>query len=333
MQQVTGYAPECSRTASSNEIMISLLSICKFAPWVNHVHLAADEQSFPLHFLDEKCREKVSFVDLADFIPSQYLPTFNSHVIEAHLHLIPGLTEHFLYLNDDMILGRPLSKASLMSATHGIFKAQVQHSDDGQAERWLLYSNISDHPWVHPRRNGAELFQSAFGELPAGHDAHGASALTKSAMKATWTHFNTTLSKTMHNKRRVYATLAHGGDIHVTSLAQQVGVQLGLMQLEEQLQVLQAPPGHPMAQIVDALFGLQHDIICVQGLYLLPIPNFHALCWLVREMWCMPGKHCEAFVSMCVDRPTCDDDLPTHTSLELGIPLLRPATTQGLVNG
>ena len=206
-----------------------------------------------------------------------------------------------------MILGRPLSKASLISTSHGSFKAQLKHYDL-ETEHWLLYKNrtICDHPWVHPRRNAAELFQSAFGKLPAGHDAHGASSLTKSAMEATWTHFNTTLSKTMHSKRRVYAPLANGGDIHVTSLAQQVGVQLGLMQFEEQLQVIQTPPGHPMAQIVDAFFGLQHDIVCVQALYLLPIDDFHALCWLVRQLWCMPGEHCEAFVSMCVDRPACD---------------------------
>ncbi len=36
------------------------------------------------------------------------LPTFNSHAIEACLHRIPGLAEHYLYLNDDMIIGRPI---------------------------------------------------------------------------------------------------------------------------------------------------------------------------------------------------------------------------------
>jgi hypothetical protein len=50
-------------------------------------------------------------------------------------------------------------------------------------------------------------------------------------MNATWSRFNTTLSKTMHNKRRMYASLADGGDVHVSSLAQQVGVELGLLQM------------------------------------------------------------------------------------------------------
>jgi hypothetical protein len=36
------------------------------------------------------------------------LPTFNSHAIESRLHRIEGLSEHFLYFNDDMMLGRPV---------------------------------------------------------------------------------------------------------------------------------------------------------------------------------------------------------------------------------
>jgi endonuclease/exonuclease/phosphatase family metal-dependent hydrolase len=39
------------------------------------------------------------------------LPTFNSIAIETHLHRIPGLSEHFIYLNDDMFVGKPLPKS------------------------------------------------------------------------------------------------------------------------------------------------------------------------------------------------------------------------------
>jgi hypothetical protein len=34
------------------------------------------------------------------------LPVFNSHAIEARLHHIPGLAEHWLHLNDDVFFGR-----------------------------------------------------------------------------------------------------------------------------------------------------------------------------------------------------------------------------------
>ncbi len=49
---------------------------------------------------------KLKLIDHKDFIPESYLPTFNSHSIEMNLHRIPGLSEHFVYFNDDMFVLR-----------------------------------------------------------------------------------------------------------------------------------------------------------------------------------------------------------------------------------
>jgi hypothetical protein len=38
-----------------------------------------------------------------------YLPTYNSHAIEANLHRIPGLSENFLYFNDDVLIEKKLN--------------------------------------------------------------------------------------------------------------------------------------------------------------------------------------------------------------------------------
>ena len=43
------------------------------------------------------------------YIPEEILPTFNSHAIELHMHKIKGLSEHFVYFNDDMILNAPVA--------------------------------------------------------------------------------------------------------------------------------------------------------------------------------------------------------------------------------
>ena len=43
-----------------------------------------------------------------------HLPTFNSHAIELNLHRIPGLSRRFLYLSDDVFLGRPTSPADFL---------------------------------------------------------------------------------------------------------------------------------------------------------------------------------------------------------------------------
>ena len=39
-----------------------------------------------------------------DYIPKQYLPTFSSHPIELNMHRIRGLSEQFVYFNDDTFI-------------------------------------------------------------------------------------------------------------------------------------------------------------------------------------------------------------------------------------
>ena len=72
----------------------------KFAPWVRKVFFVTDGQR-PDWLIEN---DKLVLVDHKDFIPSQYLPTFNPHTIELNFHRIEGLSEHFVYFNDDMFL-------------------------------------------------------------------------------------------------------------------------------------------------------------------------------------------------------------------------------------
>ena len=50
------------------------------------------------------------------FPEHRHLPTFNSHAIELHLHRIPGLSRRYLYLNDDVFLGRPINLGDFLNA-------------------------------------------------------------------------------------------------------------------------------------------------------------------------------------------------------------------------
>lgn len=76
----------------------------KFAPWVNKIHFLTCGQK--PEWLDVS-HPKIHLVEHKDIIPAQYLPTFNSGVIERYIHKIPGLSEHFVYFNDDFYLLRP----------------------------------------------------------------------------------------------------------------------------------------------------------------------------------------------------------------------------------
>lgn len=101
---LTEAAAEDLRFVGHDEIKYSLRSIEECAPWVRHIWIVTDRQR-PEWLLEGHPR--VTVVDHTEISPDgSELPTFNSHAIEANLHRIPGLSEHFLYLNDDMFFSR-----------------------------------------------------------------------------------------------------------------------------------------------------------------------------------------------------------------------------------
>lgn len=73
----------------------------KFAPWVRKIHFVTSGQQ--PEWLDIN-NPKINLVNHKDYIPEQFLPTYNSVVIERYLHRIPDLAEHFVYFNDDFYI-------------------------------------------------------------------------------------------------------------------------------------------------------------------------------------------------------------------------------------
>lgn len=68
-------------------------------PWIRTIHLIVSNKEQIPEWLNT---EKVHIVLHEDIIPASVLPTFNSGVIEMFIPSIPGLSEHFIYSNDDM---------------------------------------------------------------------------------------------------------------------------------------------------------------------------------------------------------------------------------------
>ncbi|MBP7003422.1 stealth family protein [Amaricoccus sp.] len=105
--------PEINRTTMSKarfacheELRYSLRSIERFAPWYNHIYLVTNGQR-PGWLADHP---KLTVVTHDQILAPEHLPTFNSHVIGSALHKIPGLSEHYIYFNDDVMLLRPVKQ-------------------------------------------------------------------------------------------------------------------------------------------------------------------------------------------------------------------------------
>lgn len=99
-------ATDEARFRSRDELRYSLRSLAMYAPWVRRVFLVTNGQTPEWLNLDNPRLELVPHDAIFDD-PAQ-LPTFNSNAIISRLHHIPGLSEHYIYFNDDVFLGRLL---------------------------------------------------------------------------------------------------------------------------------------------------------------------------------------------------------------------------------
>ncbi|MCE5206289.1 MAG: Stealth CR1 domain-containing protein [Porphyromonadaceae bacterium] len=99
-------ATSVARNADNNELIYSLRSAEKFAPWIRKIFIVTDGQKPKWLNLQNN---KIHIVDIRELIPARALPCYNSVIIEHFLYRIPGLSEHFLYANDDMFFNKEVS--------------------------------------------------------------------------------------------------------------------------------------------------------------------------------------------------------------------------------
>ena len=98
------------RWANSDEILFCLRSIEANAPWVRRVWIVVDGQGPDLSSLSAAITAKITLVDHRHIFRGfeTSLPTFNSLAIESMLWRIEGLSDRFLYFNDDVFLTAPI---------------------------------------------------------------------------------------------------------------------------------------------------------------------------------------------------------------------------------
>jgi hypothetical protein len=105
------------RFININEITYSVRSVLKFIPWINMIYIITNKQIPPVEL-----NPKVKIIDHTEIIPKQYLPTFNSDVIESFIHNIPELSNIFLYNNDDTMHTRYVDISDIIQGDKIIFR-------------------------------------------------------------------------------------------------------------------------------------------------------------------------------------------------------------------
>lgn len=194
-----------SRFSDHDELKYSLRSINQFAPWIRHIYIVT-EGHVPLWLQEDP---RITIVKHDQIWPdSSGLPSFNSHAIEACLHRIPGLAEHYLYLNDDVLFTRPVGPALFFepSGISHIFwsRAQVDMSDLDNADNAssVAAKNARQLLW----NKGLPGFSRKFYHAPA--------AIVKSRMLELEREFPESFRQTRIAQFRSHADIAASGSLY-----------------------------------------------------------------------------------------------------------------------
>ncbi len=94
----------------------------KYAPWVHRIHFVTCGHLPSWLNVDN---EKINIVKHSDYMDSRYLPTFSSHPIELNLHRIKGLSDRFVYFNDDMFITDHVSEDMFFCGGVPVHPAQI----------------------------------------------------------------------------------------------------------------------------------------------------------------------------------------------------------------
>ncbi|MBX2965590.1 MAG: Stealth CR1 domain-containing protein [Cyclobacteriaceae bacterium] len=194
------------RYVSNHELKYALRSAEKHAPWIRKIFIVTDNQK--PDWLNT-AHPKIQVVDHKEIMPPEILPCFNSSVIEYFLHKIPGLSEHFLFSNDDMFFNANLS-SDFFFADDGFPIIRLKKKPFGKWHyrvKALVGKKLGQY--LHKVHQGALTVEKRFGKYYPGVPHHNIDAYRKvDYQRAVEDIFVDQVKKSQANRTRIY------GDLH-----------------------------------------------------------------------------------------------------------------------
>jgi|GEM_PF-1886475 len=184
---------DADRFLNRDELKYSLRSLLEFAPWVRFVYVVSNCK--PPDWFDDK-NDRVRWVYHDEIIEPENLPTFSSHAIEASVHRVPDLSEHFLYFNDDLFLLKPVNKSDFF-LPNGVPK--IRPEPYGMVHGEL---NEDDPDYINAARNVQRLLQAEFGKTATKLHTHSPQSMRLSVVQACEATFVDEYKRTRGNRFR-----------------------------------------------------------------------------------------------------------------------------------
>jgi len=140
-----GIRQVSSRDRSADELRYSLRSLIKYMPWHQGTIYIVTSQQIP-KWLDTN-HPRIKMIYHKDIFPPHIYPTYDSNTIELFFDKIPGITERFLYFNDDVFLNHFIHPCFFF--TSGTFYPKIYRNikrkiDVKEVERIVQSNNIHE---------------------------------------------------------------------------------------------------------------------------------------------------------------------------------------------
>lgn len=248
---VHAIAANDSRYVSRDELRYSMRSLVSFAPWLRRIYLVTDNQLPAWLDPDHPMVTVVSHAEILGKVGR--LPSFNSHAIEARLHRIPGLAEHFLYFNDDVFLGRPLLPQTFFHA-NGIAKFFMSPAQYGLGD-----PTSTDAPVNAAGKNNRRQINRMFGVTVLQKMKHTPFALRRSVLEHIESVLPGEIAATAGHQFR------HCEDLSVPSSLHHYWAYLTGQAVPGTIEYEYADLGHPStpARLSELLRNRHRDVFCL----------------------------------------------------------------------
>lgn len=156
------------RFAQNDELKYSLRSVEKYMPWVNNIYIVSACKMPQWLNVNHHKIKIISEKSLMD----KYNPVLNSNAIETFWADIEGLSENFIYMNDDNLLAAPTKPQDLID-------------EYGKIICRMIYNKNSERltPYCHTIINMQKISAEKFGYECSYHPHHNLDVYNKTAFK------------------------------------------------------------------------------------------------------------------------------------------------------
>jgi len=223
VEEFNKYVPDNKAIDTSDEryrdwdnLQYWFRGIEEFAPWVNKIYFVT--WGHVPKWLNTN-HPKLNIVKHEDYMDKNNLPVFNSHPIEINLHKIKGLSEHFVYFNDDMFLISPVVKTRFfknglprdLAVSDVISIGGIEHIlinnlriiNQHFSKKRQIKKNLTK--WFNPRNglfNLKTILLSPWKYFSGFFDPHQAQAFLKSTLEDVWKQEIDILEETSRSRFR-----------------------------------------------------------------------------------------------------------------------------------